>query len=185
MLYPDYGRPGCFALCQSGQLLFAFEHGFAMYNPDDQQMTFIGKCGSSWKQDDLLLSGYAVRLNDGRVDRAGRLVVGGINFTGIAQGENEWKAVQPCYTIESDNKDENREFKLAVLENMPLVRITNGICFSTCGTKMFHCDSGSKEIRVYDYDTSAGQLTPCADGYAGRVIAYTEGSPDGSIIDSG
>jgi L-arabinonolactonase len=188
MLYPDYGRPGCFALCRSGHLLFAFEHGFAKYDPDSQHMEFYGKCGRAWKQDELVASGFAVRLNDGRVDRAGRLVVGGINFTGIAQGGEEWTAVQPCYSVEATDTSSDgiyNKLKLSLLDNMPLVRITNGICFSLCGSRMFHCDSGSKEIRVFDYDTYTGQLTACEDGYYGRVIASAAGTPDGSIVDSG
>ena len=156
-----------------------------MYDPDDHEMEFYGTLGDDWMQDKLTANGYDVRLNDGRVDRAGRLVVGGINFTAINDGLDSWEAVQPCYSVQMS--ESTGTLQLSLLENMPLVRITNSICFSPCGTKMYHCDSGDKEIREFDYDSLTGALSSEAveDFSTGHVIARTNSTPDGSVTDAG
>jgi sugar lactone lactonase YvrE len=61
---------------------------------------------AAWAQEELAKE-YEVRLNDGRVDAAGRLLVGGLNFKNY--GTDEWEHCCPIYVVESVQKAEEME----------------------------------------------------------------------------
>jgi L-arabinonolactonase len=102
------------------------------------------------------------RLNDGRCDRQGRFVFG--TKHDVANAE----AIGGFYRLNAD----------LTLERLPLgdCAISNSIAFSPDGSKMYYCDSPSREIRVCDYDGFKND----------RVfvrLADPTGEPDGSIVD--
>jgi sugar lactone lactonase YvrE len=82
-------RPGAFALRDDKPgFLFAFESGFAIFDPSTGDLQRIA---SPYQQTP------GVRLNDGRCDRQGRFVCGGFNATG--EGTSEWQALCGTYRV--------------------------------------------------------------------------------------
>jgi len=128
------------------------------------------------------------RLNDGKVDKAGRFVAGSMDT--LEEGPNG-----ALYSLGAD-------LKVTKLDSGIIV--SNGPCWSPDGGIFYFTDSWSGEIRAYDYDRKAGTLanrrtfcrrpddggacdgaTVDAEGclwsahvYVGRVVRYR---PDGSV----
>ena len=104
------------------------------------------------------------RLNDGRLDRRGRLVLGTMD---------EDRDARPIGQIWSFGGSAAR-----VLASD--VRIANSIAFSPDGRRMYFADTPEKRIRLYDYDLDSGVLS------GERVFASVEGPgfPDGSTVDA-
>jgi sugar lactone lactonase YvrE len=129
------------------------------------------------------------RLNDGKVDRAGRFLFGSMDTL-------EESASGRLYSYATDGN-------LAVLEEG--IVCSNGPCFSPDGQTLYFTDTWSGEIWAYDYDLGTGAVSNrrtfahvdtsfggAADGatvdaegyvwgalvYGGKVIRY---APDGSV----
>ncbi|KVD70690.1 gluconolaconase [Burkholderia sp. ABCPW 14] len=107
------------------------------------------------------------RLNDGRCDRAGAFVFGMKDESGGAP-----RAVGGYYRL-------NADLSLQRLA-LPPVAIANSIAFSPDGSKMYFCDSPSREIHVCDYRPGGG---------VDRVRSFArlgdaDGEPDGSTVDA-
>jgi L-arabinonolactonase len=107
----------------------------------------------------------STRVNDGRLDRRGRLVFGTMD---------EQSPARPIGQIYSYGGGPAPR---------PLasgVRIASSIAFSPDGRRMYFADTPTKIIRVYDYDLDSGELSH------ERTFATLEGpgSPDGSTVDS-
>lgn len=129
------------------------------------------------------------RLNDGKVDKQGRFVVGSMDT--MEEGPNG-----ALYRLDPD---------LSVTRLETGVIVSNGPCWSPDGTVFYFTDTWSGEISAYDYDQKAGTVhnkrcfcrmtrqdggafdgaTVDADGcvwsahvYAGRIVRYR---PDGTL----
>jgi L-arabinonolactonase len=107
----------------------------------------------------------STRVNDGKLDRRGRLVFGTMD---------EQSPARPIGQIYSYGGGPAPR---------PLasgVRIANSIAFSPDGRRMYFADTPTKIIRVYDYDLDSGELSH------ERMFATLQGpgSPDGSTVDS-
>jgi L-arabinonolactonase len=105
------------------------------------------------------------RLNDGKLDRNGRLVFGTMD---------EDPAQRPIGQIFSYAGGANAR----VLRSG--VRISNSIAFTPDGSHMYFADTPAKRILRYDYDLDAGDLS------GEEVFAVVEGPgfPDGSTVDA-
>jgi L-arabinonolactonase len=107
------------------------------------------------------------RLNDGKLDRQGRLVFGTMD-------ENPGGAhpIGQIWSYEGGAR-------ARVLATG--VRIANSIAFSPDGRRMYFADTPTRVIRCYDYDPASGDLS------GQRVFAALAGPgfPDGSAIDAG
>lgn len=107
------------------------------------------------------------RLNDGRCDRQGRFVFGTLN-------EDRGRApIGSFYRLNTDLS----------LERLPLpgVAISNSVCFSPDGARMYYCDTMQGKIMCCDYDVVSGAIS----GQRLFVdLSGEQGSPDGSAIDS-
>ncbi|XP_041834791.1 regucalcin [Melanotaenia boesemani] len=110
------------------------------------------------------------RLNDGKVDPAGRLLAG-------TMGKEERPAqVQKkqgaLYSINSD---------LTVTKHLSQVDISNGLDWSLDQRTFFYIDSLSLTVDAFDYDPNTGQL-------GNRRVVYHmeegEGFPDGMTVDA-
>ncbi len=104
------------------------------------------------------------RLNDGKVDKRGRFIVGSMDM--MEEGKNG-----ALYRLDPD-------LRLTKLEDGIIV--SNGPCFSPDGRTFYFADSWSEEISVYDYDPDTG--TPSNK----RTFASVKGSggaPDGATVD--
>lgn len=107
--------------------------------------------------------GLPTRVNDGRCDREGRFVFG------TKHDVEKAEAIGGFYRLKRDLS----------IERLPLPNcaISNSIAFSPDGTKMYYCDSPTRQIRVCDYATFANDrvFTELTDA---------TGEPDGSTVDS-
>ncbi len=104
----------------------------------------------------------ATRLNDGRTDRQGRFVVGGMNEgTGAADA-----------TVIRVNTDLSVEMILSG------VACANSTCFSLDGATMYFADTPERRIRAYDYGDQLGAHRVLVD------MSSEPGSPDGSCVDA-
>ena len=149
-------RVCCFAPRQRGGLIVAFADRISLYDLETGEETEI--CGFERHNPET-------RLNDGRTDRQGRFVVGGMN-EGSGTKDSSVVRVDPdlrCTTV---------------IEN---VSCANSTCFSPDGTTMYFADTPDREIVAYDYDPSNGELS------RQRVLASFSdepGLPDGSCVDA-
>jgi len=151
---PD--RVCCFAPRADGGLIVAFPKLVAFYDLDSQKLIRIGEFEPE---------NTNTRLNDGRTDRQGRLIAGGMNeVTGAADSS----------VIRIDPNG-------AITKILQGISCANSTCFSADGRTMYFADTPEREIRAYEYDLETG-----APG-AMRVLAdFTDepGLPDGSCIDA-
>ncbi|WP_319529601.1 SMP-30/gluconolactonase/LRE family protein [uncultured Cohaesibacter sp.] len=104
------------------------------------------------------------RFNDGRTDRKGRLIIGGMN-------EASGAADTSVLRVDAD---------LSVHELIFDVSCSNSTCFSPVGDVMYFTDTPEKTIRAYSYDQDTGSLISM------RYLADMSdepGLPDGSCVD--
>lgn len=105
----------------------------------------------------------ATRLNDGRTDRQGRLVAGGMDESALAPISSVWR-------LDAD---------LEVTKLFGGVSCANSICFSPDGARMYFADSPRREIVAFDYDRTSGMPS------GRRSLAnLATGVPDGSCVDA-
>ena len=150
------GRVCCFAPCRSGGIVAAFAEGFAYYDVASGVRTDIAAFEPGNPN---------TRLNDGRTDRQGRLVAGGVD-------EKTDAPISTAVRLDSDG---------TVTTLIEGVRCANGTCFSPDGRTMYFADTPTGEMVAYEYDPDSDRLG------ARRVIATFEdqpGMPDGSCIDA-
>lgn len=148
-------RVGAVGLRSGGGLVVGIEKGFALFDPRTETLELV----ASIEQD---LS--STRLNDGRCDRDGNFVCGGMNE---APGKGPGSAVyrlSPTGAIERLISD---------------ITCANSTCFSLDGKQMYFADMPKAEICVYDYNSSGVSSSR-------RFCSFDDqlGLPDGSTIDA-
>lgn len=103
------------------------------------------------------------RLNDGKCDSEGRLMVG-------AMGTSGSESMSKLYSITADG---------GVRTLLSGLRCSNGIGFSPCGKYVYHIDTPTKKVRRYDYNPETGAIF-------NPVVAVDtepfEGMPDGMTV---
>lgn len=106
------------------------------------------------------------RMNDGKVDRQGRFLVGGMDY-------EEREPLAGLYRLDPDGRVTSLEDGIIV---------SNGPCWSPDGKTFYFADSFRRIIWSYQYDTTTGDLL------SRRVFANFEGQlrgyPDGATVDS-
>ena len=105
------------------------------------------------------------RLNDGRCDRHGNFLCGGINEGGAGKPDSG------LYRLSGDGQVE----KL-----MSGIRCANSTCFSPDGRTLYFSDMPTGEIVRFDYD-EAGPLGAARPFHS---LSGRQGLPDGSTIDA-
>ncbi|AGI68630.1 SMP-30 family protein [Octadecabacter antarcticus 307] len=151
--YPMEDRVCCFAPRASGGLIVAFADRISLLDLDN---------GTEEKICDFEPDNLETRTNDGRTDRLGRFVVGGMN-------EVSGAANSSVIRIDGDLKVET------LLEG---VACANSICFTADGKTMYFADTPEREILAFDYDSKLSGR---------RVLTSFEGEPglpDGSSVDA-
>ena len=105
------------------------------------------------------------RLNDGKCDSGGRLMVGSMM---TAPGEPAGK----LFSVSPDGEVR------VLLEGLGC---SNGIGFSPCGRYVYHIDTPTRQVRRYAYDARSGSLSrPVVLVDVSRF----EGVPDGMTVDA-
>ena len=149
-------RVCCFSPRESGGLLLALAKSLAFFDPESGALDRFGR----FEPDNA-----GSRLNDGRTDRQGRMIVGGMNeATGAA--DSSVIRVDPDRSIAT------------IIQG---VACANSTCFSADGNTMYFTDTPTRIIHAYDYEPQTGSL-------GGRrkhaILDEQPGLPDGSCIDA-
>lgn len=154
--YPTPDRVCCFAPRNEGGLIVAFADRISLFDlKSGHEETFYH----------FEPGNPDTRLNDGRTDRQGRLIVGGMN-------EGSGAANSSVLRVEHD---------LSVSLLFDGVSCANSTCFSPDGKTMFFADTPDRQIVAYDYDTTLG-LT--SNRRLHCSFANEPGLPDGSCVDA-
>lgn len=148
---------GSIALCESGRVLLALESGFAFLDPASGELL-------PWGPTVTHRAGQ-MRLNDGRVDRQGRFVVGSMTV-----GRRE--PLGAFYQLDGQGR-------LQEIEQG--IHIANATCFSPDGRWLYLADSVAQEIWRYAYDSAAGTVGP-RECFIDRTALGN--SPDGATVDA-
>lgn len=147
----------CFAFAkQDERIIAAFESGFAWFDSESGALEWVAK-------PELHLSGN--RSNDGRCDRQGRFWMGSM--------VEDPRAGQSAALYSLDPQ-------MQVTKHLDELRISNALCWSPDSRYLYHADSPSFTICVYDFAADTGRLSN------GRVFAATEAGvePDGACVDA-
>ncbi|MEM9063299.1 MAG: SMP-30/gluconolactonase/LRE family protein [Pseudomonadota bacterium] len=147
-------RLGSFAFDPAGHLLCAFESGLFRWDLEGDRLDRLT---------DFEPTHPTSRMNDGRCDRQGRFVAGGIDEQGLQKTSSVMR------------------YAAGRVETMLTgIGCSNSICFSPDGRTMYFADTPTGEIRVYDYDVETGRLGQPSVFFADGSVG---GYPDGSCVD--
>lgn len=157
--YATHERPSALAFIdgRDDALIVSFESGFAVWTPATGAIDWIARPSTL---------GDGVRLNDGRVDPQGRFWVGSMSERGVAKGE---LAPGALFRLTAEGRAE------------PVVaglHISNGICWSPDGRRMYLADSARGEVYAAPFDPAHG-----APARFERFAQFTGESPDGAVTD--
>lgn len=150
-------RVGALALRERGGLVLALESGFALFEPSEGRIENIAPV-----ETDL----PTTRLNDGRVDPAGRFVCGGMD---------EAEPQQPLSAVHALGRDRG------VRQILGGVHCANSICWSPDGATFYFTDMPSRRIDAFDYDAAAGSI---ANRRTFASLKEEPGLADGSVVDA-
>jgi L-arabinonolactonase len=150
-------RVGSVGLRAGGGLVVALASGFALSDAEGGELERLEAIEADLP---------TTRLNDGRVDRQGRFVCGGMDEAGDQQAITavyRLRAGEPATRIIGD------------------IACANSLCFSPDGDTMYFTDMPTKQIWAYRYD--AGEGAP----HTRRTLIDLRdqpGLPDGSTVDA-
>ena len=152
---------GTVVTCEKGGLLVALEDGAYFIADGSREAVLEAPIEPGLRTN---------RLNDGKCDPAGRLVVGSMAMDKAGNSGERYQG--SLYSVEG---------KMKVKTLISGLSVPNGIAWSMDGRTMYHVDSPAHTIRSYEYDTSTGNV-----GKYRTVIETPEnlGAPDGMTIDS-
>lgn len=154
--YQMQDRVCCFAPRAGGGLIAAFADRVSLLDLDGGSEDVIHRFEPENPE---------TRLNDGRTDRAGRFVLGGMN-------EGSGKADSSVISVDID---------LSVRTLFDGVACANSTCFTADGATMFFADTPDREIVAFDYDTATGNLS---NRRLHGDFSDEPGLPDGSCVDA-
>lgn len=146
---------GSIGLTEDGNLVAGLVNGIFLVNSETGQTTPLYVPAEPNER---------MRFNDGKVDRQGRFICGGMGVFAEPVGE----LIQVTAGGEA-----------SVLANG--IRISNALCFSPDGKTLYFADSLDRTIRAYHYNQDEGPLTEP------RILVETEqfaSGPDGATVDS-
>lgn len=150
-------RLGSFGLvADSDRLIAAFESGIALFDPERLAIDWLARPKEVQP---------GLRFNDGRVDRAGRF------WSGTMVESASAPAAGCLYSMDA---------AVGLRCHVQGVKISNGLCMSPDGTRLYFADSPTRTIWVYELLEPQGTLRNP------RVFAKTPrgASPDGAAIDA-
>ncbi len=149
---------GCFTFCESDdRLLLACASGFVWFDKMTGALEWLAKPEAGIRGN---------RLNDGRVDRQGRFWAGS-----IVEERNTPEQSAGLFCLDAQPQ---------VSQHLSGLTISNSLCWSLDSKKLYHADSPTHQIKVYDFDAQTGTLGE------GKVYVQTSDQvePDGSTIDA-
>lgn len=154
---PERATALAFVQGRDDVLLVSFESGFALWSPQSGAVAWLARPKEL---------GNGVRLNDGRVDAAGRFWVGSMAERKLAAGE-----LPPGALYRFD--------EAGAAPVVAGIHISNGICWSPDGKRMYLADSVRGEVYAASFDSAIG--TPARFE---RFAQFSGESPDGAVTDA-
>ena len=154
--HPTQGRVCAFAPRKDGGLIVAFADRISLldtYNGVEQIIHVFEPDNPD------------TRLNDGRTDRQGRFIVGGMN---------EGSGTADSSVVQVDHK-------LQVSALLSGISCANSTCFSPDGETMYFADTPDREMLAFDYDTATGAVS---NRRVHCSFSNEPGLPDGSCVDA-
>lgn len=150
-------RPGALGLRRDGGLVLGLESGFALF---DESSGAIDKIA------DVEADLPTTRLNDGRVDIAGRFLCGGMD-----EAENQ-QAISALYVLEPDR---------TVRRLLNGIACANSTCWSADGRTLYFSNMPTRRIDAFDYDIENGTVSNRRP-----FVSFDKelGLPDGSAVDA-
>ncbi len=155
-VFPMPEPVGCLGLGQDHRILCALASGLSWLDPRDGTLTAFTPIEADEPR---------TRLNDGRVDRQGRLWVGSMNRDPDGPGGALY-----CATADG---------ALRLIERG--IRVPNCTAFSPDGRTMYFVDTPTRRIRAFDLDPATGALS---NDRTFTQIPDSEGGPDGGTVDA-
>lgn len=151
-------RVACFGFVEGkDSLIVAFDRGIAFYDPFSGAIEWL--VGPDALPDGL-------RFNDGKIDPGGRFWVGTmVEDPGVSEPASLY-----CF-----------DPKAGLVEHVPDIRISNGLCWSPDAKVMYHADSPTGTIRAFRFDSESGTPSEPVTFAQTRRGVY----PDGSTVDAG
>jgi L-arabinonolactonase len=139
----------------SERLIAAFASGIALYDPGEATVEWVAR-------PEAIVPG--IRFNDGRVDRHGRF------WSGTMVEDPQCQTRGCLYSVTAGT---------GMRCHLRGVRISNGLCMSPDGARLYFADSPTRTIFVFDLLEPTGDLGPR------QVFAHTpQGAhPDGAAVD--
>ncbi|WP_028022353.1 SMP-30/gluconolactonase/LRE family protein [Enterovibrio calviensis] len=146
----------CFAPRARGGFIIAFNDRVSLFDLDKGELECIHQFEPSNPN---------TRLNDGRTDRDGNFIAGGMN-------DVTFEADSSVIRVGHDHSVET------LIDN---VACANSICFSPKGDSMYFADTPSGEIIEYAYQPCSPSLVKSR-----QLMSFNDepGIPDGSCVDS-
>jgi sugar lactone lactonase YvrE len=150
------GSVGCVGLRDNGGVVLGTDAGLVLADATGET-----------REDPVVPPGMTSEhfFNDGACDPAGRFVAG----TSTAERTT---GAASLYSLSPDG---------SVRVLLPEVTESNGVAWSRDGRRMFYVDSGTQDVKVFDYDPADGTAT---NGQTLFSIAEQDGVPDGLIVDA-
>ncbi|MCV6603846.1 MAG: SMP-30/gluconolactonase/LRE family protein [Porticoccaceae bacterium] len=151
----------CFAFTENpDRLLVAFASGFALFEYQSGAVHWLHRPPE-------VQPGSGRRLNDGRMDRHGRLWVGA-----MVEDENLAPSHSASlYCLERSGKLSTHKTDIA---------ISNGMCWSPDNRFFYFADSPTRQIDAYKYDIARGNIS----GKTVFTCTPEAHFPDGAVTDS-
>lgn len=147
---------GSIGLAQGGRLIAALRSGFHFFDPASGKLVPILDPEANKPE---------TRLNDGKVDRAGRFWCG-------SMADPDRAPVGVLYRLEASG---------ACVATEDGITIPNALCWSPDDRVMYFADSLERVIRVYDFDAAAGTMS---NRRVFAEVAAADGVPDGATVDA-
>jgi len=153
---------GSLALRRHGGAVLALESGFHLYDFESGEIELIANPEQGLEH---------VRLNDGKVDRQGRFIVGSLDMAMFAP--------DPPPTPRGSLYRLDPDLSLTRLETG--IGVSNGPCWSPDGDIFYFADTWSNRIWAYDWDQATG--IPSNKRLFTSTGATPE-MPDGATVDA-
>ena len=147
---------GAVVLRASGGLVAAVQDGFVAVDPDSGRVERLAPVEAA---------DPTTRMNDGKVDPAGRFWAGTMGVDHRPNGG-------ALYRLDAD---------LRVTPMVPRTTISNGLDWSADGRTMYYIDTPTRRVDRFDFDLATGAITGRMPAVAIRDGA---GSPDGMTLDT-
>lgn len=149
---------GCIALKKTGGVIGALRDGIYDLDLDGGHRTMITEPPYQDRKDQ--------RFNDGRCDRQGRLIVG-------TMFEPRSRAGGALYRLEAGTMT-----KLSAAGDLT---ISNALAWTPDGSRMYHADTPTQQVHVYDYNAETGALS---NRRLFLDLTKSGEKPDGATVDS-